>query len=309
MSGILGKAVIVGVGLIGGSFALGLKQRGLVQQLVGYGRCPERLDKALACGLVDTVTTDMQTALADAELVMISVPMDAYAPLLRQMQPYLSKNTVVTDAGSVKGSVLAVVERIYGAGGLPNFVPGHPIAGREQSGPEAALADLFDQKKVILTPTKHTTADALEQVILLWQALGARVSEMPADYHDEVLAATSHLPHFLAYALVDMLNEHEELGNVFQYTAGGFRDFTRIASSDPTMWRDIAKHNQRAVRKWLVHFRSEMDHLIDQLDQENWSGLYAQFSSAKAARDQHLLSPETEDTASPNFNTAKLKKG
>jgi prephenate dehydrogenase len=297
MSQVFDRVTVIGVGLIGGSFALGLKQAGLVKTVTGYARQKDRLALALERGLIDQATDDMAQALDGADLVLISVPMDAFAGVLKAMQPHLSASTLVTDAGSTKQSVVAEVESVYGPGGLANFVPGHPIAGKEQSGPAAACGDLYQNHRVVLTPTQQTSPAALETVTTTWQALGAQVCEMPAAFHDNVFAATSHLPHFLAYALVDLLNEHEELGNVFQYTAGGFRDFTRIASSDPTMWRDIGKHNGPTIAKWLKHYRDEIDELIGQLETHDWDGLYGRFDRAKQARDHHIMG---KTNASPN---------
>ncbi|KUJ72043.1 prephenate dehydrogenase/arogenate dehydrogenase family protein [Thiomicrospira sp. WB1] len=283
------RVTVIGVGLIGGSFALGLKQAGLVKKVIGYARQKAHLDVAMARGLIDEASDDIAQAVSGADLVFISVPMDAFDGVLRAMQPHLSDNTFVTDAGSTKQSVVANVEAIFTSDQASRFVPGHPIAGKEQSGAAAACADLYQAHRVVLTPDQSTRSDALEAVITTWQALGAQVCEMPPHFHDNVFAATSHLPHFLAYALVDLLNEHEELGNVFQYTAGGFRDFTRIASSDPTMWRDIGKHNGPTIAKWLRHYRDEVDQLIEAIEQENWDGLYRRFDRAKQARDHHIL--------------------
>lgn len=282
------RLVIVGVGLIGGSFALKLKQLGLVDEVVGYGHRIANLQKALELGVIDRFETDLEKAVADADLVVLSVPIGVIGELYAQMQPHLAAHTIVTDVGSAKGSVIADVTQALGF--CPSlFVPGHPIAGREKSGVEAVEADLYINHRVILTPNDHTDLQALELVQTLWSAVGANVSVMTAQFHDEVFAATSHLPHMLAFALVDMLNEHSELGNVFQYTAGGFRDFTRIASSDATMWRDIAVHNSAAIVKWLHEYQAELGRLTQLIEKQDAQALYDLFAAAKTARDKHIL--------------------
>ncbi|SFR49823.1 prephenate dehydrogenase/arogenate dehydrogenase family protein [Thiomicrospira sp. ALE5] len=282
------RLTVIGVGLIGGSFALKLRELGLVQDVVGCGRNTDNLDKALELGVIDHAVTDPTVAVAGADLVLLAVPLGSIAPIYQQIQPFLAPNAVITDVGSAKASVINEIADLIGE--CPTqFVPGHPIAGREQSGVAAADNELFKAHRVILTPLEHTCPEALARVKALWQAVGAQVSEMTACYHDEVFAATSHLPHLLAFALVDMLNEHPELGNVFQYTAGGFRDFTRIASSDADMWRDIAVQNHHAIIKWLEAYQAELAKLAQLLTTQNGDELHQLFSAAKAARDKHIV--------------------
>ncbi|WP_127470876.1 prephenate dehydrogenase [Thiomicrorhabdus aquaedulcis] len=284
----LHKITIIGVGLIGGSFALGLKKLGLIDEIVGYGHNADNLQLAVDLNVIDSFSTDIKTAVENSDLIMLSVPLGVMQTVLRDMQPFLKADAIITDAGSAKMSVVEAVQAVFGE--LPStFVPGHPIAGKEQSGVAAACEDLFKAHRVILTPTVNTDAAALQTVQSLWQALGANVQTMTPAYHDEVLAATSHLPHLLAFALVDLLNEHDELGNVFQYTAGGFRDFTRIASSDATMWRDIALYNSDAISKWLKHYQNAIGHLIELVDAKDGPALHHLFSEAKAARDEHIV--------------------
>jgi prephenate dehydrogenase len=219
---------------------------------------------------------------------MLGVHLGAMQSSLEAMRPHLKAGAIISDVGSAKMSVIEAVRAAFGE--LPaRFVAGHPIAGKEKSGVSAADAGLFEKHRVILTPTAETEQAALETVRALWQLLGADVIEMAPDYHDEVLAATSHLPHMLAFGLVEMLNEHPELGNVFQYTAGGFRDFTRIASSDAVMWRDIAMSNGKAISKWLRHYQQALGHMIALIDAKDADGLYALFDEAKTARDTHIL--------------------
>lgn len=282
------RLTVIGVGLIGGSFALKLKQLGLVNEVVGCGRNQANLARAIELGVIDKAETDPTLAVAGAELVVLAVPLGSIAPIYQQIQPFLSHDTIVTDVGSAKASVITEIAGLLGE--CPaNFVPGHPIAGRELSGVEAADSELYQQHRVILTPLSHTNTAAVTRVNQLWQAVGAQVSVMTANYHDEVFAATSHLPHMLAFALVDMLNDHPELGNVFQYTAGGFRDFTRIASSDAAMWRDIAIQNHSAILKWLEAYQAELNKLAQLLKTQNAAELEQLFTAAKTARDAHIV--------------------
>ncbi len=286
----LNKITIVGVGLIGGSFAMGLRAAGLVNEIVGVGRNVENLEKAVELGVIDSYTDNMEQAVANSDLVFLAVPLGAMKSSLALMQPYISANTIITDGGSSKSSVILSAQEVFGS--LPaNFVPGHPIAGKEQSGVEAADADLYVNHRVILTPTATTSEAALQTVKALWSALEANVEIMSPQQHDEIFAATSHLPHLLAFALVDLLNEHEELGDVFQYTAGGFRDFTRIASSDAEMWRDIAVYNSDAIVKWLNHYGVAIKELTELVKKQDADSLYKLFTEAKQARDKHIVKP------------------
>lgn len=284
----LNKITIIGVGLIGGSFAKGIRKLGLAKDVCGYGKNLENLEKAVRLHVVDTYTDNIQQALQDCDLVMLAVPLGAMKPVLKDLQPYLEEKTILTDAGSAKQSVIQAVEEVFGY--LPeNFVPGHPIAGKEKSGVTATDEYLFVDHRVILTPTQNSSEQSVETVKALWQALNANIEMMSAEFHDEVFAATSHLPHMLAYALVEMLDEHPELGNVFKYTAGGFRDFTRIASSDATMWRDIAVSNHQAIAKWLIEYRDYLTQMISLVEKRDADSLYKLFETAKHARDKYII--------------------
>ncbi|AZR82110.1 prephenate dehydrogenase [Thiomicrospira sp. S5] len=281
---------IIGVGLIGGSLAKALKKAGLVKNVTGYGTREESLQKSQQLGVVDQYTLSLQEAVQGADVVVLAVPLGAMEAVLKEMQPFLSEETLLTDVGSAKTSVLNAVKAAFGR--IPKrFVAGHPIAGKEKSGVEAACENLFVDHRVILTPTEDTDKDALAELTELWQATGACVSEMTPEFHDEVFAATSHLPHLLAFGLVNLLNEHEELGNVFQYTAGGFRDFTRIASSDAVMWRDIALTNRDAIVKWLNHYQAEIQALTELVGSGDGQRLHDYFAQAKQARDEHIVKP------------------
>jgi prephenate dehydrogenase len=234
----LKKIVIFGVGLIGGSFALALKQAGAVAQVVGVGRTKNTLARALELGIVDVTSTSVADALVDADLVMIAAPVAQTGAILSAIAPYLQRGTVVTDAGSTKGDVVRAARAALGAK-IGQFVPGHPIAGRELNGPDAAIADLYVGKKVVLTPLAENTVADIERVEAAWRSCGAVIHSLTPEKHDSVFAAVSHLPHLLAYALVDDLARKPHAELLFQYAASGFRDFTRIAGSSPEMWRDI----------------------------------------------------------------------
>lgn len=279
---------IIGVGLIGGSFAKGIKATGKVNTIIGYDPNIENLKLAVELRVIDRYETELSKAVVDADLILLAVPMGAMASVLGELKNLTKKSAIITDVGSSKLSVIQAVKSVFGEV-IPNFVAGHPIAGKEQSGVAAACENLFREHRVILTPTSETSTDALQTVSDLWKSLGACMTEMSPEYHDEVLAATSHLPHLLAFSLVDMLNEHEELGNVFQYTAGGFRDFTRIASSDATMWRDISLNNSEFIIKWLRNYQAEIDHLIGLISNKRSEELFDLFKNAKLARETHIV--------------------
>lgn len=283
----LNKITIVGVGLIGGSFAKGLKQAGMAKTVMGFGHDESSLRKAIELGVIDEYSTDMQTAVGDSDLIMLAVPLGVMEAVLEEMKPYIKQGAIITDAGSAKCSVITSAIKVFGR--LPEFfVPGHPIAGKEQSGVTAADPALYINHRVILTPAEQTNADAIQLVTELWQTLGANVEVMGAEQHDDIFAATSHLPHLLAFSLVDLLDDHPELGNVFPYTAGGFRDFTRIASSDATMWRDIALTNSDAIVKWLKNYQQSITALTELVEAKEGERLFKLFENAKSARDRHI---------------------
>jgi prephenate dehydrogenase len=278
------RIAIVGVGLIGGSFGLALKAAGHAGEIVGVGRDPERLAEALELGVVDRVETDAVAGVATADVVLLAVPMGAMCAVLAAVAPGLQEDTVVTDAGSVKGSVVADAHAALGS--LARFVPGHPIAGTEHSGVGAAFPELYRGRRVILTPTDDVDHDAVERVAALWARTGARVERLGVAEHDELLAATSHLPHMLAFGLVDALARDGDAERVFRFAAGGFRDFTRIASSDPVMWRDICLANRGALLAALKAYRDDLDALTAEVEEADAAGLLERFRRAKAARDR-----------------------
>lgn len=278
------RIAIVGVGLIGGSLALALRAAGHDGEIVGIDREAERLAQARARGVIDRGETDAVAGVAAADIVVLAVPMGAMRAVLEAIAPGLAPTAIVTDAGSVKGSVVADARRALGS--LARCVPGHPIAGTEHSGVEAAFATLFRDCRVILTPTGETDADAVERIRALWQQAGARVETLGVDDHDRLLAAVSHLPHMLAFGLVDALARDGAGERVFRYAAGGFRDFTRIASSDPVMWRDICLANREALLNALQSYRADLDALTAEVEGADAEGLLARFERAKSARDR-----------------------
>jgi prephenate dehydrogenase len=280
------KLSVIGLGLIGGSFARALRAAGAVSEVVACGRNPDALARAIELGVADRVTTDPADAVRDADVVVLGVPLSAMRDLMAKIAPALPAHAIVTDVGSTKQSVIADAAASLGDA-LSRFVPGHPIAGTERSGVEASFAELFHERRVILTPTDTTDPTATETITALWRKAGATVTQMTAQHHDRVLALTSHLPHVLAFALVDRLSQMQEQDEIFAYAAGGFRDFTRIASSDPVVWRDICLNNRSALLDALQAYRDELDELTQALRNHDGAALEALFARAKKARDDH----------------------
>jgi len=282
------QLTVIGVGLIGGSLALALKNAGFCTEIVGAGRSRDNLDKAVELGVIDRYSTNLKEAVADADLVFLAVPMGVMASVMNEIADALPAHTIITDGGSVKAPVVDAAET-YLAAALHNFVPGHPIAGDENSGVSAAFKDLYQGRRVILTPIQDaTTTAALECVTAMWQAAGAAVTSMPVAQHDRVLAATSHLPHMLAFGLVDSLARLSDSDEVFRYAAGGFRDFTRIASSDPVMWRDICLANSSALLESLQRYEADMQEIHTAIEAKNGDKLLQIFTRAKQARDEFI---------------------
>ena len=281
------RLAVIGVGLIGGSLARALRRAGQVEEVVGCGRGKANLDEALALGVIDRYTHDIGAAVEGADVVFLAVPLGAMRDALSAMQGHLSDQAVVTDGGSAKGSVVRDCEAVFGVV-PPFFVPGHPIAGTENTGVASSFADLYVNRRVILTPVAGTSPAALERVEGMWRACGAEVTRMEITHHDEVLAATSHLPHMLAFSLVDALARMKENDEIFRYAAGGFRDFTRIASSNPVMWRDICVANRHALGDIMEHYIAEMKELAESVRQGDGEHLLEIFTRAKAARDRYI---------------------
>ena len=280
----IGRLVVVGLGLIGGSFAKGLRERGLCREVVGVDLDAESRRLAVQLGVVDRCESDLASACQGADVIQLAVPILAMEKVLAQLAALDLGNAVLTDVGSAKGNVVRAA-RLAFAGKNVRLVPGHPIAGSEQSGVEAANAELFRRHKVILTPCEHSDEAAMALVEGLWRELGADVESMDVEHHDQVLAATSHLPHLLAFTLVDSLAKRSENLEIFRYAAGGFRDFTRIAGSDPVMWHDIFLANREAVLRTLDTFRDDLDALRDAVDAGDGHQLLGVFTRARVARE------------------------
>lgn len=280
----LGRLVVVGLGLIGGSFAKGMREKGLFDEVVGVDLDAESRRLAVELGVVDRCETELAAACQGAAVIQLAVPILAMEKLLGQLARLDLGDAVLTDVGSAKGNVVRAA-RLAFDGKVARFVPGHPIAGSEQSGVEAANAELFRRHKVILTPQASTDATALALIDGLWRALGADVEHMEVEHHDQVLAATSHLPHLLAFTLVDSLAKRSENLEIFRYAAGGFRDFTRIAGSDPVMWHDIFLANREAVLRTLDAFRDDLDALRGAVDAGDGHQLLGVFTRARHARE------------------------
>lgn len=281
------RLTIVGVGLIGGSLARALREAGQVGEVVGCGRGRENLDKAVELGVIDRFSHDVGEAVEGADMVFLAVPLGAMADTFAALKGHLADDAVVTDGGSAKASVVDACRQGLGVVS-PNFVPGHPIAGTEQSGVEASFADLYRSRRVILTPLAQTDAGALQRVRAMWESCGSEVSILSVEHHDFVLAATSHLPHMLAFGLVDTLARLDETDEVFRYAAGGFRDFSRIASSNPVMWRDICVANRAALGDLLERFAVEMADLASSIRAGDGERLLEIFQRAKEARDRYV---------------------
>ncbi len=280
----IGRLVVIGLGLIGGSFAKGLRERGLCREVVGVDLDPQSRRLAVELGVVDRCEEQLAAACQGAEVIQLAVPILAMEKLLVELAKLDLGDAVLTDVGSAKGNVVRAARLAFGE--MPaRFVPGHPIAGSEQSGVEAANAELFCRHKVILTPLEQTDPQALQLVDRLWRELGAKVEHMQVEHHDQVLAATSHLPHLLAFGLVDSLAKRSENLEIFRYAAGGFRDFTRIAGSDPVMWHDIFLANREAVLHTLDLFRGDLDALRDAVDAGDGHQLLGVFTRARVARE------------------------
>ncbi len=279
------RVAIIGLGLIGGSLARALRTHAQIDHIVGCVESETDAVLARELGVVDTVVTDVVQAARGADVVVLAVPVGAMGRVCRQLSGVVGADTVITDVGSTKRSVIAMAQAQLG-GAIGRFVPGHPIAGTEHSGLRAGIDELFAGRRTILTPTPETEPDALALIERLWQAVGASVSEMDAAHHDEVLAATSHLPHLLAFALVDTLARMAEHTEIFEYAAGGFTDFTRIASSDPALWTDIVFANNAAIMPVLDRYIGDLEALRGALREQDEATVTACFTRAKAARDR-----------------------
>ena len=277
------KIVIFGVGLIGGSVALALRKAGAVEAVVGFGRSIQTLQQAQQLGIIDRIGQDVTAEVTDADLVLLATPVGQMADIMARIAPHLGSNTLVTDGGSTKSDVVGYAQT-HLAKHLARFIPAHPIAGAEQSGAAAARTDLFQGKKVVLTPLPENSDEAVERVRQAWQLCGATVSDLSPQQHDEVFAAVSHLPHLLSFALVHDLAQRSNRDLLLSFAASGFRDFTRIAASSPEMWRDISLANRDALMRELQQYASELHVIFQALENNDAKKLEEIFRLASKVR-------------------------
>ena len=276
---------IIGVGLIGGSLARALRKAKLVGRITACNRSEETLKKAIKLGVIDDYSLNISEAVKGADVIIIGTPLSVSEKILPEIADSISANAVLTDVGSVKGGIVSKARETL-AEKISNFVPGHPIAGTEKNGVEASIEDLFIGHRVILTPLKETSLKAHKLITIMWESVGAEVVDLDVKHHDEVLAATSHLPHMLAYALVDCLAGMQERDEIFKYAAGGFADFTRIASSSPDMWHDICFSNREQLVRTLEIFSTHINHIKTAIEKSESDALLKVFRRAKEARDK-----------------------
>ena len=276
---------VAGLGLIGGSLAAALKSSGFKGEITALVRSAKTGERALQLGFVDRYSLDPAELVPTADIIMLAVPMLSMRDQLHLIKNHVSDDAVITDAGSVKAPFIEDARAVFGS--LERIVPGHPIAGRERTGVEAADAGLFDQRRVLLTPVEETRAETIDRVRHLWQATGAEVECLSPDHHDRILAATSHLPHVVAFALVDTLATHQEAEEIFRYAAGGFRDFSRIASSDPVMWRDVCLTNKQALLNSMDSLEAHTKALREAIEAGDAERIESIFIRAKNARDKY----------------------
>lgn len=278
------KLTLIGVGLIGGSLAMALRNKGMVGEIVGVGRSIANLELAVKLDVIDKFTTDPAAGVMGADLIVIATPVASIGEMMMKSAPYLKEGAIVTDVGSVKGIITKEAEGLLPSG--VHFVGGHPIAGTEESGVCAAFPTLFEKHRCILTPTAKTNKEALKKIKDIWEAAGSEVILMDAEKHDSILAAISHLPHVIAYSLVNTVDDVKDFEeSILNYSAGGFRDFTRIASSSPEMWRDICLLNRDAIIDMIDRFEEELSSLKNSIKTSDSKSLLIAFKKAKEARD------------------------
>ncbi len=302
------RVAILGVGLVGSSIAHAMRRANLAGHIVGHTKRAETLKRAKRIGFADSLTDSVVKAVKGADLVILATPVGAFGAIAKAMGPHLKPGAIVTDVGSVKGAVITDVGPYIPKG--VHFIPAHPIAGTERSGPEAGFAELFDGRWCILTPPKGTNKRALKTLKSFWEKLGSKVEVMDAKHHDLVLAVTSHVPHLIAYNIVGTADDLRSVteGEVIKYSAGGFRDFTRIAASDPTMWRDVFLNNKDAVLEVLGRFSEDLSALQRQIRWGDGDALFKLFTRTRAIR--RGIVDAGQDSAEVNFgrNTPAKKK-
>lgn len=296
---IYNKVALLGLGLIASSMALAMRQKGLAGEISGHARTAETRTTALEIGLVDSVHETAAEAVNDADLVVFCAPIGAMANLAEEVAPHLKSGATLSDVGSVKGAVFKAIGPFVPEG--VHFIPGHPLAGTEHSGPRSGFASLFENRWCILTPPENTDANALKNLRALWSGMGANVEEMDSDRHDLVLAVTSHAPHLIAYTMVGVADDLQRVteSEVVNYSAAGFRDFTRIAASDPTMWRDVFLNNKEATLEILGRFTEELFDLQRAIRRGDGDRLFEYFTHTRAIR--RGIIEAGQDTAAPNF--------
>ena len=278
------KVCIIGLGLIGGSIGLAMKRSKISNQIIGFARSNSTLKRAIELGLVDKVKDNLEDAVNDCDLIILATPLSTFKKLVEEMSPFLKKDCIITDTGSAK---LSVIEDLRGI--LPNnveFIPGHPIAGTEESGPDAGFAELFDNRWCILTPTEENSSNAIDLIKEFWESIGSKVEIMDPLHHDKVLAITSHIPHLIAFNIVGTANNLANVTEkeVIKYSAGGFRDFTRIAASDPKMWSDIFTYNSEAVLEMLELFSNDLAKLKAAVIKKDSDLLFSNFEKTREVR-------------------------
>lgn len=289
----INKLAIIGTGLIGGSLARALREGGYVREIVAHTRSLNSMKLAVELGVADYAETSIEGAAEGADMIIVSVPVGTMPEVFGRLAAIASRECIITDVGSVKSRIIQAAREALGEH-FGRFVPGHPIAGTEQSGVASARADLFFGHRVILTPDAVTDPGAVAAVRSMWEAAGGIVREMTAASHDAVLAASSHLPHVLAYALVDMLVRKDEHREIFEFAAGGFRDFTRIASSDPTMWRDICLENREQIVALIENYSKDLGEIAKAISRDDGQWLIKTFTRAKHARENYILPPPAD---------------
>ena len=294
---LINRLAIIGVGLIGGSLARALRSKKVCESVIGYGRNRENLKKAVELNVIDEFSEDISRVVKNADVVVLATPLATNESLFKAMRGSLSNEVVITDVGSVKGSVVDAARHSLGEL-LPRFVPGHPIAGNEKSGVEASYAELFNAHRVILTPLPETNVHAINLITQMWEVTGAEVVHLEVEHHDAILAATSHLPHLLAYALVDCLVSMQDRNEIFRFAAGGFADFSRIASSHPQMWHDICFSNRKQLLATVDKFSDHLNSIKKAIEDEDSEALLTIFTRAKQERDK-FTNQRTKKNDSP----------
>ena len=281
----ISKITIIGVGLIGGSLARALKEKNLAKVIFGYGRDQSRLEGAQKSNVIDDFSTSIKEAIVDAEIIVIATPVGTFQSILRKIQPIVSSNVIITDVGSTKTDIVNSVNDVLRAKSSC-FIPAHPIAGKEKSGFEVSDAKLFEGKKVIITPQENNLSESIKTIEKMWKSVGAEVDFMSSESHDNLLGMTSHLPHMLAFSLVNYLVDQNPTASI--YAGGGFKDFSRIASGDAVMWRDICLQNKDQIISHLKGYQSTLNDLLDAIDDENTEKLDHLFTTAKKTRDSWI---------------------